>query len=147
MPSGRTQGRIVCGLMLIAALVWALTAPAFAEDHDGDFTVVRALTVHFADGKYDVSRSQRSQLQQLAAQAQGIEGYMISVAASAPAAGSDPADQKLSMQRASAITVVLRLAGVPVANLIVVPATTGAGQAAYRSAVVTLLQNKASSGQ
>jgi len=133
--------------MLVAALAWSLTPPASAKDHDDDFIVVRTLTVHFADGKYDVSRSQRSQLQQLAAQAQDIQGYLISVAAYAPAAGADPVDQKLSMQRASAITVVLRLAGIPVANLIVVPATTGTGQAEHRSAVVTLIQNKGGTGQ
>ena len=113
MQSARTRFRLV-RLLLIASLAWWGTAPAAAQDHEDDFVAVRTLTVRFGDGKYDVSRSQKSQLQQLAAEAQAIQGYMISVAAYAPAAGSDPVDQKLSMQRASAITVVLRLAGIPV---------------------------------
>ena len=140
MQSARTRFRLVPRLLLIASLAWWWTAPAAAQDHDDDFVAVRTLTVRFADGKYDVSRSQKSQLQQLAAEAQAVQGYMISVAAYAPAAGSDPVDQKLSMQRASTITVVLRLAGIPVDRMIVAPATSGS-QAESRSAVVTLLQN------
>jgi outer membrane protein OmpA-like peptidoglycan-associated protein len=113
-----------------------------------DFTVVRTVTVNFGKDKFEISRSQREQLRQLIAQAQGLQAYMISVAAYAPPPGAE--SLKLSMQRASAITAILRQAGVPLANVILTagmdgpnhatPDAAAKGQAGDRSVVVTLLQ-------
>jgi outer membrane protein OmpA-like peptidoglycan-associated protein len=127
-----------------------LLLAALATASPDDFTVVRTVTVNFGKDKSEVSRSQKEQLRQLIAQAQGLQGYMISVAAYAPPPGSEPVNQKLSMQRASAITAILRQAGVPLANVIVTAAMAGPSpaspeptskeQAGDRRVVVTLLQ-------
>jgi len=134
-------------VILILAALASMAAPARGQD---DFTVVRTVTVNFGKDKSDVSRSQKDQLRQLIAQAQSLQGYMISVAAYAPPPGSEPVNQKLSMQRASAITAILRQAGVPLANVIVTAAMAGPSpaspdptskeEAGDRRVVVTLLQ-------
>ena len=91
-------------------------------------------------------------MEQLAAQAKGVRGYMIQIQGYASAVGPSALNQKLSMQRADAVTSVLQQAGVPPPN-IVVPAAMGTtdqvasnktaqGQAENRRTVVTLLQNK-----
>jgi len=77
---------------------------------------------------------------------------MIQVQGYASAVGSNALNQKLSMQRADAVTSVLQQDGVPPPNILV-PAAMGVtdqvasnrtadGQAQNRRTVVTLLQNK-----
>ena len=117
-----------------------------------NFVDVKSMTVYFANGKYNVSEAQKRELEQLAAQAQGMTGYMISVAGFASAVGPGPLNQRLSAQRADAVTAILQQAGVPPANVMVPaamgtskqvsPNTTKKGQAENRRAVVTLMQNK-----
>jgi OmpA-OmpF porin, OOP family len=117
---------------------------------------VKTITVHFANGRYDVSKAQKTQLEELAAQAQGLHGYIISVTAYTSAVGSGPLNQRLSKQRADAVTTILNQAGVPLMNVLVPAAmtmseqvaanTTEKGQAENRRAVVTLLQNKGAGG-
>jgi len=152
----------VLGPLLVAALVssWAITgrgqdatppADGSTLSNLDDFTVVKTVTVEFGDGKFDVSRSQRAQLQQLITQAQGLRDYVISVVPSAPDVGSD---QRLSMLRASAVTAIFRQAGVSLAHVIVSPAMDAGhqvapgnrshGRAESRRAVVTLLQSNTS---
>jgi outer membrane protein OmpA-like peptidoglycan-associated protein len=164
MPSGRTRYRVVAGPLLAAVLAWSCAASALADDQHGqplatervssldDFTPLKSITVHFGNGKNTVSRSQKAQLQQLASEAQGVREYMIQVATYTPGVGSEPDTQKLSMERASAVTVILRQSGVPLANLIVSAATdlseqtapnTGSKEQAQNGrTVITLLQNK-----
>jgi outer membrane protein OmpA-like peptidoglycan-associated protein len=164
MQSGRTRCRFVLGPLLAAALVWSWSSSVSAGDRgqqivdtsgtlaaadanvagpDG-FTAVKQITISFPKGKFDLSKDQKAQLQALAAQALGVNGYMISVAAYAASAGPEAANQRLSMERARAVTAILHQGGVPLANVIVPAATetapnsTAKGQ--DRSAVVTLLQ-------
>jgi len=121
-----------------------------------NFSSLKTLTVHFANGRYEVSPAEKAQLEELAAQAQGVQGYMISVSAFASAVGPGPLNQRLSRQRAEAVTEILQQAGVPPANVMVpaamgvsqqvAPNTTPQGQAENRRAVVTLLQNKGIAG-
>jgi len=121
-----------------------------------NLTSVKTITVYFANGKYDVSKAHKAQLEELAAQAQGLQGYVISVAAYTSAVGSGPLNQRLSRQRADAVTTILNQAGVPLMNVLVpaamsvseqvAPNTTAKGQAENRRAVVTLLQNKGVAG-
>ena len=121
-----------------------------------NFTSVKTITVYFANGKYDISKAQKAQLEELAAQAKGLQGSMISVAAYASTVGSAPLNQQLSRQRADAVTAILNQVGVPPANVMVLaamgighqvaPNTTAKGQAENRRAVVTLLQNKGVAG-
>jgi outer membrane protein OmpA-like peptidoglycan-associated protein len=166
MPSGRPRSRIVFAPLLMAAIAWSWTAPAVADDRlqgaqdatNGqasnldDFTPVKSITFYFGDGKFSLSKDQRSQLEQLAKQVQGIDGYMISVAASASDIGSETNNQKLSMQRAYVVATILRQNGVPPAHLIVsaapgvsehaAPGPASKGPSENRRAVVTLLRNK-----
>lgn len=160
MQSRRRRYRVVSGPLLVAVLAWSWAASAFAQTDSArvsaldDFTPVRSITVYFDDGKFSVSRDQRAQLQQLARDAQSVGGYMIQVAAYTSGVGSKPEEQRLSMERASAVTGILRQNGVPLANVIVsaamsvsepsAPNVTSKGQAQNRRAVVTLLQNKGS---
>src|SRR5262252_2082581 len=121
-----------------------------------NLTSVKTITVYFANGKYDVSKAHKAQLEELAARAQGLQGYVISVAAYTSAVGSGPLNQRLSRQRADAVTTILNQAGVPLMNVLVpaamvvseqvAPNTTAKGQAENRRAVVTLLQNKGVAG-
>jgi hypothetical protein len=105
----------------------------------GDLTAVRSITVY------------------LVRDAHGLSGYMIQVTSYSRAVGSEPNNQRLSMEQASAVTAILRQSGVPLANVIVSAATgisehtapnqTSSRQSQNHRAVVTLLQNKATTGQ
>jgi OmpA-OmpF porin, OOP family len=117
-----------------------------------NYNVVSTVTVYFRNGQARIDPKYKSQLQQLAAQAKGVRGYTIQVQGYASAVGPNALNQKLSMQRADAVTSVLQQDGVPPPN-IVAPAAMGitdqvasnktaAGQAQNRRTVVTLLQNK-----
>jgi len=121
-----------------------------------DYKVVSTVTVYFRNGRAGIEPQYRTQLQQLASQAKGVQGFMIQVQGYASAVGSNALNQKLSMQRADAVTSALQQDGVPPTN-IVVPAAMGItdqvatnktakGQAENRRTVVTLLQNKGLSG-
>jgi OmpA-OmpF porin, OOP family len=117
-----------------------------------NYNVISSVTVYFRNGQAKIDPKYRSQLQQLAGQAKGVAGYMIQVQGYASAVGPNALNQRLSMQRADAVTSALQQDGVPPPN-IVVPAAMGttdqvatnktkAGQAQNRRTVVTLLQNK-----
>ena len=112
--------------------------------------------MYFRNGKADVSKSDKAQLQEIATQARSVSTYVIQVQAYASAVGPDPVNQRLSMERANAVTSVLQQNGVPLTNVVVpaamgvtdqvAPNSTSRGQAQNRRAVVTLLQNKGLSG-
>jgi outer membrane protein OmpA-like peptidoglycan-associated protein len=117
-----------------------------------NYNVLSTVTVYFRNGQAKIDPKYKSQLQQLVAQAKGVRGYMIQVQGYASAVGPNALNQRLSMQRADAVTSVLQQDGVPPPN-IVVPAAMGTtdqvasnktakGQAENRRTVVTLLQNK-----
>jgi outer membrane protein OmpA-like peptidoglycan-associated protein len=117
-----------------------------------NFNVISTVTVFFRNGQAKIDSKYKSQLQQLATQAKGVNGFMIQVQGFASAVGPAALNQKLSAQRADAVTAVLQQEGVPPPN-IVVPAAMGTtnqvasnktakGQAENRRTVVTLLQNK-----
>jgi outer membrane protein OmpA-like peptidoglycan-associated protein len=117
-----------------------------------NYTPVSSVTVYFKNGRADVSPNDRTQLQQLAAQARGVRGYVVQVQGYASDVGSSSFNQRLSLQRAQAVTAALQQGGVPPTN-IVVPAAMGVsqqvasnktakGQAENRRTVVTLLQSK-----
>jgi OmpA-OmpF porin, OOP family len=150
------RGDIAANDQRISATSGAVTATNARISNLNNFTAVTTITVHFANGRYDVSPAEKAQLEELATQAEGLQGYMISVAAYASAVGAAPLNQRLSRQRAEAVTAILQQAGVPPANVMVpaamgvsqqvAPNTTARGQAENRRAVVTLLQNKGIAG-
>jgi outer membrane protein OmpA-like peptidoglycan-associated protein len=117
-----------------------------------DYKVISTITIYFRNGRAGIEPQYKAQLQQLAAQAKSVQGYMVQVQGYASAVGPNALNQKLSMQRADAVTSELQQGGVPPTN-IVVPAAMGIseqvtsnktakGQAENRRTVVTLLQNK-----
>ena len=117
-----------------------------------DYNVISSVTIYFPNGQATIAPKDKTRLQQLAAQAKGVKGYMIQVQGYASAVGSNALNQRLSQQRAVAVTAELQQGGVPPPN-IVVPAAMGTtdqvatnktakGQAENRRTVVTLLQSK-----
>jgi outer membrane protein OmpA-like peptidoglycan-associated protein len=117
-----------------------------------NYTAVSAVTIYFRNGAAGIDSKSAEQLRQLAAQAKNVPGYVIQIQGYASAVGSKSLNQRLSMQRADAVTATLQQSGVPPTN-IVVPAAMGIteqvatnktakGQAENRRTVVTLLQSK-----
>jgi len=146
------KGQIAANEQQIVATTGALATTNARIANLDDYTAVKSITVYFANGKATISKEARAQLQELAAQAGGTHAYMIQVQAYASAVGSDPLNQKLSMDRAAAVTAILQQSGVPPTKVIVpaamgttqqvAPNKTEKDQAENRRAVVTLLQNK-----
>ena len=117
-----------------------------------DYNTLSTLTVYFRNGSATISRKDRAQLQQLAAQAKDVQAYMVQIQGYASKVGSEAVNQTLSTKRAEAVAAVLSQNGVPPTNMLV-PAAMGTtqqvgsnktakGQAENRRTVITLLQNK-----
>ena len=122
-----------------------------------NYNTLSSVTVYFKNGRATLDPKFKSQLQALAAQAKGTQGYLIQVQGYASAVGPNTLNQKLSAQRAEVVTHTLQQEGVPLTS-IVVPAAMGvtdqvasnktkSGQAENRRTVVTLLQSKGIAGQ
>ena len=122
-----------------------------------DYNVIGSVTVYFANGQSTVSSKYRHQLEDLIAQAKGVRAYVVQVQGYASAVGADSLNERLSTDRAVAVTRVLQQNGVPPTNLVpaagmgvieqVAPNKTEKGQAQNRRAVVTLLQNNGIAGK
>jgi outer membrane protein OmpA-like peptidoglycan-associated protein len=146
------KGQIAANEQQIVATTGALAATNNRITNLDDYTALKSITVYFANGKAAITKDAKAQLQQLAAEAGSVHAYMIQVQAYASAVGSDPINQKLSMERAAAVTAILQQSGVPPANVFVpaamgttgqvAPNKTEKQQAENRRAVVTLMQNK-----
>jgi len=151
------RGQIASNQQQIAATSGALAATNARIANLDDYTALKSVTLYFANGKANVSKGDKEQLQQLAIQARDTNAYVIQVQGYASAVGSYALNQKLSMERADAVTSILQQSGVPPANVLVpaamgiseqvAPNTTSKGQAQNRRVVVTLLQNKGIHGQ
>jgi outer membrane protein OmpA-like peptidoglycan-associated protein len=136
----------------IVATTGALEATNARIANLDDYNVISTITVYFKNGRASIAPSYKAQLQEFAGRANGVRGYVVQVKGYASAVGADALNQRLSMQRAAAVTAVLQQHGIPPTN-IVVPAAMGVseqvaanktakGQAQNRRTVVTLLQNK-----
>jgi outer membrane protein OmpA-like peptidoglycan-associated protein len=122
-----------------------------------DYNILGEVTVYFANGSTAVEAQYKPQLQKLAKQAMGINGYIIQVQGYASAVGSVALNQKLSSERAANVLDILEQQdGVPLTNVLapgamgtadqVAPDSTAEGQAANRRVAVRILQNKGISG-
>ena len=123
-----------------------------------DYYIFDELTVYFGNGQVKVDPKYNSQLTALTEKAKTIEGYMIEVKGFASATGSTAVNQKLSEDRANAITNILIQQGrVPLTRMLAPGAMgeseqvgenakTTEGQAQNRRVVVRVLQNKAIAG-
>ena len=146
------SGQIAANEQKIAATSGALAATNARISNLDDYTPIKSIVVYFKNGKADVSKADKAQLQEIATQARSMPTYVIQVQAYASAVGPDPLNQRLSMERANNVTSVLQQNGVPLTNVVVpaamgitdqvAPNNTSHGQAQNRRAVVTLLQNK-----
>jgi OmpA-OmpF porin, OOP family len=123
----------------------------------GEYNIMNEVTVLFGNGKVTVDPQYRPQLLKLAEQALTITGYVIQVKGYASAVGSASLNQKLSVERANAVSQFLEQdANVPLTNMLapgamgtadqVGPDTTAEGQAENRRVVVMVLQNKGIAG-
>lgn len=123
-----------------------------------DYYIFDEVTVLFGNGKTALEPQYKPQLLQLAQKAKTIEGYMIQVVGYASSSGSVAVNQKLSEDRADAVTNVLLQEGhIPLTNLLAPGAMgeshqTGGnqsspeGEARNRRVVVRVLQNKGIAG-
>ena len=123
----------------------------------GEYNILGETTVYFGNGKVTVDPQYQTALVQLAQQAKGITAYILQVQGYASAVGSAALNQKLSSERANAVTAILeQQGGIPLTNMLAPGAMgtsqqvdsdkTAEGQAQNRRVVVRILQNKGVSG-
>jgi OmpA-OmpF porin, OOP family len=122
-----------------------------------DYYIFDEVTVYFANGKVKVDPKYSPQLLALAEKAKTINGYMIEVKGYASSVGSVELNQKLSEDRADAVTRILLQQGrIPLTRMLAPGAmgeshqvgndNSAEGQAENRRVVVRVLQNKAIAG-
>jgi outer membrane protein OmpA-like peptidoglycan-associated protein len=121
-----------------------------------DYYIYDEVTVLFANGKTNVDSKYVSPLNALAEKATTVEGYMIQVKGYASASGSAALNQKLSHERAAAVSNILLQQGrVPLSRMLAPGAmgeseaketATSADEALDRKVVVRVLQNKGVAG-
>ena len=123
----------------------------------GEYNILGEATVLFGNGKINVEPQYKEQLLKLAQQAKGITAYILQVQGYASAVGSAALNQRLSSERAEAVTAILVQQGqIPLTNMLAPGAMgtssqvdsdkTSEGQAENRRVVVRILQNKGVSG-
>jgi OmpA-OmpF porin, OOP family len=122
-----------------------------------DYYIFDELTVYFDNGKIKVDPKYNPQLATLADKAKTIDGYMIEVKGYASTVGSVSLNQRLSEDRANAVTNILVQQGhIPLTRMLAPGAMgeshqvgndkTAEGQAENRRVVVRVLQNKGIAG-
>jgi outer membrane protein OmpA-like peptidoglycan-associated protein len=122
-----------------------------------DFNIMDEVTVYFANGKVALDPKYKPQLLQLAEKAKTITAYTIQVKGYASSVGSVTLNQKLSEDRANAVTQFLQQQGhIPLTNMLAPGAMgesrqvgndkTAEGQEQNRRVVVRVLQNKGIAG-
>jgi OOP family OmpA-OmpF porin len=140
----------------------AANKAAIAEDNKrfgelGQYNILGETTVYFGNGKTNVEPQYQTQLVQLCQQAKGVTAYIIQVQGYASAVGSAALNQRLSSERANAVTAILeQQGGIPLTNMLAPGAMgtssqvdsdkTAEGQAENRRVVVRILQNKGIAG-
>jgi OmpA-OmpF porin, OOP family len=142
----------------IAANKAAIDAAVARFGQLDDYYIFDETTVYFGNGQVKVDPKYNSELLALTNKAKTIEGYMIEVKGFASATGSTAMNQKLSEDRANAVTNILIQQGrVPLTRMLAPGAMgeseqvgenekTAEGQAQNRRVVVRVLQNKAIAG-
>ena len=141
----------------IAANKAAIDAAVTRFGQLDDYYIFDELPVYFGNGQVKVDPKYNSQLTALIEKAKTIEGYMIEVKGFASASGSAAMNQKLSEDRANAVTNILIQQGrVPLTRMLapgamgeseqVGNAKSTESEAENRRVVVRVLQNKAIAG-
>jgi OOP family OmpA-OmpF porin len=151
------QAQLTAEQQKIAANKAAIAADNKRFGELGQYNILGETTVYFGNGKITVDPQYQAQLVQLAQQAKGVTAYIIQVQGYASAVGSAALNQRLSSQRANAVTAILEQQGqIPLTNMLAPGAMgtssqvdsdkTSEGQAQNRRVVVRILQNKGISG-
>jgi OOP family OmpA-OmpF porin len=151
------QAQLTAEQKKIAANKAAIAADNKRFGELGQYNILGETTVYFGNGKITVDPQYQAQLVQLAQQAKGITAYIIQVQGYASAVGSAALNQRLSSERANAVTAILEQQGqIPLTNMLAPGAMgtssqvdsdkTSEGQAQNRRVVVRILQNKGISG-
>ena len=151
------QAQLTAEQQKIAANKAAIAADNKRFGELGDYNILGETTVYFGNGKITVDPQYQTQLVQLAQKAKGITAYILQVQGYASAVGSAALNQKLSSERANAVTAILEQQGqIPLTNMLAPGAMgtssqvdsdkTAEGQAENRRVVVRILQNKGVSG-
>ncbi|MBV8070826.1 MAG: OmpA family protein, partial [Acidobacteriaceae bacterium] len=100
----------------------------------GDYTTVAEAGIHFPSGKADLDAAAKADLDTLAAAIKGTPGYLIEVAGYASSTGTKQLDQKLSADRAAAVThYLMEKDNVPMRRILA-PAGYGASHPAATNA-------------
>jgi OmpA-OmpF porin, OOP family len=151
------QAQLTAEQQKIAANKAAIAADNKRFGELGEYNILGETTVYFANGKVTVDPQYQAALVKLAQQAKGITAYILQVQGYASAVGSAALNQKLSSERANAVTAILEQQGqIPLTNMLAPGAMgtssqvdsdkTAEGQAENRRVVVRILQNKGVSG-
>jgi OmpA-OmpF porin, OOP family len=151
------QSQLTAEQQKIAANKAAIAADNKRFGELGQYNILGETTVYFGNGKITVDPQYQTQLLQLAQQAKGVTAYILQVQGYASAVGSAALNQRLSSERASAVTAILeQQGGIPLTNMLAPGAmgtsnqvdsdATAEGQAENRRVVVRILQNKGVSG-
>jgi OOP family OmpA-OmpF porin len=151
------QAQLTAQEQKIAANKAAIVAANKRFGELGDYNIMDEVTVLFSNGKATIEPQYKPQLLKLAEQALTITGYVIQVKGYASAVGSASLNQRLSVERANAVTQFLEQdANVPLTNMLapgamgtadqVGPEQTSEGQAENRRVVIMVLQNKGIAG-
>ena len=91
-----------------------------------DYKVVAEAGIYFASGKADLDAAAKADLDMIAAATKGVDGYLIEIAGYASSTGTKQENQKLSEDRAAAVTQYLREKGNIPMRRIMAPAGYGA---------------------
>jgi OOP family OmpA-OmpF porin len=151
------QAQLTAQDQKIAANKAAIAAANKRFGELGDYNILNEVTVLFGNGKVTIDPEYKPQLLKLAEQSLTVTGYVIQVKGYASAVGSASLNQKLSVERANAVSEFLEQdANVPLTNMLapgamgtadqVAPENTSEGQAQNRRVVVMVLQNKGIAG-
>jgi OOP family OmpA-OmpF porin len=151
------QAQLTAEQQKIAANKAAIAADNKRFGELGQYNILGETTVYFGNGQITVAPEYQAQLIQLAQQAKGITAYILQVQGYASAVGSAALNQRLSSERANAVTAILEQQGqIPLTNMLAPGAmgtsgqvdsdATAEGQAQNRRVVVRILQNKGVSG-
>src|SRR5271170_5108944 len=151
------QAQLTAEQQKIAANKAAIAADNKRFGELGEYNILGETTVYFGNGKVTVDPQYQAELVKLAQQAKGITAYILQVQGYASAVGSAALNQKLSSERANAVTAILeQQGGIPLTNMLAPGAmgtsnqvdsdATAEGQAENRRVVVRILQTKGVAG-
>jgi OmpA-OmpF porin, OOP family len=154
----KQQGQLTEQQQKVAENKAAINAATARFGQLDDYYIRDEVTVYFANGKADVAPKYDSQLLALGEKAKGIDGYVIEVKGFASAVGSAELNQRLSDDRAEAVSqILIQQARIPLTRMLAPGAMgeseqvgndkTEQGQAENRRVVVRVLQNKAVAGE